>query len=270
MASSSGSPEPPSSDAKHPGGPLRTFGALVAWVNTVGFAPLLPKRGVPLLSAREAVLGRRYEGGKAWMGWDRTMEQLWQWKDRLGAERRGYYGEGLLPYPALIALRLLPAFLALSPSGGTTGGFRRLYEDGLLSRDATLIYEALRTHGPLSRVRLRAITGLPSVRLGRALKDLERTGLLARVGIAPQPSGWPATVYAPMEAAFPKAVARASSMGTSEARRAVLDRYFRAGGRPTQRELAQTFGWPAPVLQALVLPPGSTAARPDDASLQAD
>lgn len=238
-----------SRSAQHLAGPLRSFAALVAWLDAVGFAPLLPKRGVPLRSAREAVLGRRYQGGEAWMGWDKTMEQLWEWKDRLGAERRGYYGEGLLPYPALVALELLPAFLALSPSGGTPEGFRRLYQDGLLSRDAALLYETLDRHGSLSRVRLRATTGLATVRLGRALQELERADLLARIGVEAQPAGWPATVYAPMDRAFPEAVVRAEITPEREARRVLIERYLRSGGTLTNRELARTFGWPAAALE---------------------
>lgn len=39
-----------------------------------------------------------------------------------------------------------------------------------------IIYEALKTHGPMSKTRLSRVTGLDHVAIGKRLPDLERGG----------------------------------------------------------------------------------------------
>ncbi len=226
---------------------LRDFAALVAWLNDVGLALFLPKRDVLLPSAREAVLGRSYEGGPAWMTdeWG-DLGGIWQWKDRLGAERLGYYGVGLLPHLSFVSLTLLPPLLALTPSRGRLAG---LYEEGYLTRDAHRLHEMLTGRGALGRNALRRLAGLNAARLGRGLKELEAAGLIARVGVDDSAPGWPSTLYATFEEAYPAAVDEAAHLQDEDARARLLSAYLRLAPAATDRDARRALGWPLAAIE---------------------
>ena len=226
---------------------LRDFEDFVAWLNDVGLALFLPKRGVLLPSAREAVLGRPYQGGPVWMTdeWG-DLGGLWQWKDRLGAERLGYYGVGLLPHLCFVSLRLLPPLLALTPSRGRLAG---LYEEGRLSRDAYRLYETLAEHGPLGRNALRRRSGLTAGPLGHSLQELETFALIARVGVESGKGGWPSTVYATFEDDRPEIVGEAAHLQDQDARTHVLAAYLRLVPDATDRDARRALGWPLAAIE---------------------
>jgi len=233
---------------------LRDFDDFVAWLNDVGLALFLPKRGVLLPSAREAVLGRPYQGGPVWMTeeWG-ELGGLWQWKDRLGTERLGYYGIGLLPHLSFVSLTLLPSLLALTSSRGrlasSRGRLAGLYEEGYLTRDAHRLHEMLTERGAMGRNALRRLAGLSAARLGRGLRELEADGLIARVGVDDSAPGWPSTIYATFEEAYPAAVDEAAHLQDEDARRRVLSAYLRLVPDATDRDARRALGWPLAAIE---------------------
>ncbi|MBI2861597.1 MAG: hypothetical protein HYX89_02130 [Chloroflexi bacterium] len=216
---------------------------LARFIDEVGFALLFPGRGVELPSLWEAVCG----GREPLSYWDDRVQALWEWKDELAIARRAWYGKYFHSKPTFISLAILPAFLKIAELPADPSDAQSLYQAGHLSREARDLYSLVLQSGPISSLSLRRSAGLMGktrgTRFERALRELQRKLLLAKVGISETGSSWPSDIFAPIHLAFPQAFEASITLGIEEARSAVLQRYFHISVAATPRSIATLFGW---------------------------
>ncbi|MGB3715350.1 MAG: hypothetical protein WA996_13050, partial [Candidatus Promineifilaceae bacterium] len=131
---------------------LRNQEDALAFVKKRGFVYFWPIKGARLPSLWAAVAGDRPVADAH----DDPGHVTWSWKDEMLDKRRWYYGKILRGKATMISLEVAPFFYALSENyGDPDSDYLQLYEDGLLSREAKMIYEALLREGPLDTVTLR-------------------------------------------------------------------------------------------------------------------
>ena len=163
----------------------RTFGLLpgqrltnqedaITYVNERGFIFFWPITGITLPSLWTATAGDRPVADAH----DDPGHVTWGWKDGLLGQRRWYYAKILRKKATMIALDVAPYFYALSENyGSPEDDYLTLYEQGRLTLEAKLMYEALIDKGPLDTVALRRATRMTSQesdsRFNRALTDLQ-------------------------------------------------------------------------------------------------
>jgi hypothetical protein len=104
------------------------------------------------------------------------------------------------------------------------------YEEGRLSAEARAVYEALLEQGPLDTVRLRREARLSTqgarARFDRALVELQVGLKILPVGVA-EAGAWDyAFVYELLPRWFPEIPAQARTIGRSQARRVLVQRYL--------------------------------------------
>src|SRR5207244_1268294 len=126
------------------------------FIDETGFcAAFTAGLGLPCL--REAIEGRREPELPHHIQHDRAIMMTWNLKDALPARRAVYYGKVLGGRPGFIALDLLPCFLRLRVA---PGGYRQLYQRGLLSHCVKLVMEALSRSGLSENKALKVTTSL--------------------------------------------------------------------------------------------------------------
>lgn len=182
----------------------------------------------------------------SWGQKDEHYDRAWSWKDKLFSQGKVYYGKPLGEYRMLISRGLLPYLSAACAPGpvGSDDDYLGLYEDGLLSHDAKVLYDALRETGPASTARLRKAATLELRKFDKALGDLQRAFLVAPVGID-KDNRWKYTFrYAPLHVAFPDESARASELSSRAAMQRLLLHYVQLVGPTTLAVAARLFGWP--------------------------
>lgn len=193
-----------------------TLRGAARFIDRVGFALLMPHRGLPLPTLWEAIRGR--PGGHPFRPWTRDSDLLWAWKDALPAGRLAYYGSLWAGRPGFVSLRLLPCLLRLWGTPLGPEGFRTAYREGRLSFDAHRLAEALLAAGPLNTYRLRRRTGTGPAAFGRSLKELQRTLLVAKCGTDGRDTTWDAEVVDLSARVFPAAHAEARGLSPVVAR----------------------------------------------------
>jgi hypothetical protein len=224
----------------------------VAFVDDVGLCTFHGGRG-GLPTFYGAIAGR--EGPTPpWGQADRDYDRAWSWKDKLFSQGKVYYGKPLGDFRMLISRGLLPYVSAACAPGpvGSDDDYLGLYEDGLLSHDARLLYDALRETGPASTTKLRKAAKMEFRRFDKALGDLQRAFLIAPVAID-RDNRWKYTFrYAPLHLAFPQESARAAELSSRVAMQKLLLHYVRLVGPTTLGTAARLFGWPADRLAKVV------------------
>lgn len=228
---------------------LKSITEAAAFLDDAGLCLFQPNRGVLLPSLWGAVAG--VDGpAPRWGQHDAVYERAWTWKDRLFAGGAFYYGKALGNYRLFVARPLLPFLWTLSEMnyGGEPDDYLELYQDGKLSLDAKIVYQALRERGPSSTTILRRATGMVGegsawARFERALTELQRGLMIAAVGIA-RDNAWKYTFrYATLVDAFPNEVTDATAISSRQAMAHVLGHYTRLVGSSTPRQSARLFGW---------------------------
>lgn len=229
-------------------GPERRLTSLqdaLSFVQERGFVYFWPIKGANLPNLWAAVAGERPVADAH----DDPGHVTWGWKDNMLDKRQWYYGKILRGKATMIALDTVPYFYALSENyGDPEHDYLQLYEDGLLSREAKLIYEALLREGPIDTVNLRRkihMTGKASNSpFDRGLTNLQRDFKILPVGIAEAGAWRYSFIYDLVHRHYPELPRVARTIKRSQARQKLLSLYFASLGAATVAEARKLFQWP--------------------------
>jgi hypothetical protein len=215
------------------------------FVEERGFVYFWPIKGIPYPSLWTAVAGNREVADAH----DDPGHVTWGWKDAMLDKRQWYYAKVLRGKATMISLKSVPYFYALSENyGDPEHDYLQLYEDGLLSREAKLIYEALLQHGPTNTVRLRQVihmTGKASNSpFDRSMTALQRDFKILPVGIAEAGAWRYSFIYDLVHRYYPELPEEARTIGHREARETLMDLYFTSVGAATVSDVRKIFQWP--------------------------
>jgi len=224
---------------------LKSVEEALDFVNERGFVYLWPIKDANLPNLWAAVAGERPVADKH----DDPGHVTWGWKDGMLDKRQWYYAKILRGKATMVALDIAPAFYALSENyGDPEHDYLQLYEDGLLSREAKLIYETLLREGPLDTVNLRRkihMTGKASNSpFERGLNGLQRDFKILPVSIAEAGAWRYSFVYDMVHRHYPELPEQARSIKRSQARQKLLALYFTSLGAATAAEARKLFQWP--------------------------
>lgn len=223
---------------------LRSKEQAIEFVNERGFVFFWPIQGIPMPSLWAATAGDRPVPNDH----DDPGHVTWRWKDELLDKRVWYYAKILRRRNTIISYDLLPFFYALSPNyGDPNEDYLLQYEQGLLTLESKLVYEALLKEGPLDTISLRRAAHLSSnestARFTRALDYLQIEFKILPTGIAEAGAWRYAFYYDLTHRVYPALIEKAGPIPESAARRQILTAYFRSVGAATQHEAARLFGW---------------------------
>ena len=236
---------------------LTSIEEALCFVDARGFIFFWPIKGVTLPTLWTAVAGNRTVADAH----DDPGHITWRWKDEMLDKRKWYYAKVLRGKSTIISLNTSQYFYALSENfGDPDHDYLQLYEDGLLSREAKVIYEALLLHGPLNTVRLRQIcqmTGKASSSpFERGLVSLQRDFKILPVGVAEAGAWRYSFIYEVVHRYYPDLPEKARPIKRKEARVKLASLFFSAVGAAASGDLRKLFQWqPADIdhtLQQLV------------------
>ena len=217
----------------------------LAFVKARGFVYFWPIKGANLPNLWVAVAGQRPVADAH----DDPGHVTWRWKDGMLDKRQWYYAKILRGKATMIALDVAPLFYALSENyGDPEHDYLQLYEDGLLSREAKLIYETLLREGPLDTVNLRRkihMTGKASNSpFERGLTNLQRDFKILPVGIAEAGAWRYSFIYDLVPRHYPDLPQQARPIRRGQARQKLLSLYFTSMGAATAAQARKLFQWP--------------------------
>lgn len=223
---------------------LRSKEQAVEFVNRRGFAFFWPIQGVLLPSLWAATAGDRPVPNEH----DDPGHVTWDWKDELLDKRVWYYARLLRRRNTFISFELLPYFYALSPNyDDPEQDYLLEYEQGLLTLESKLVFEALLREGPLDSLALRRAARLSSQestsRFNRALDTLQVEFKVLPTGVSEAGAWHYAFIYDLTHRYHPDLVDGARPISESFARRTILTTYFTSVGAAAKRDLSRLFGW---------------------------
>lgn len=223
---------------------LQSAEAAVQFVNERGFVYLWPIKDILFPSLWTAVVGNRPVASDH----DDPGHITWRWKDEMLGKGQWHYAKVLRGKATMISLQLLPTFYALSDNyGDPENDYLQLYEDGLLSREAKLIYETLLREGPLDTVTLRrqiSMTGKKSNSpFDRGLTVLQRDFKIMPVGVAEAGAWRYSFVYQTVHSYYPELLEQARPLTRQDARQTLVQHYFRAVGAAGADDVRKLFQW---------------------------
>ena len=227
-----------------PGRRLTRKEQAIEFVNARGFVFFWPIKDILLPSLWTAVAGNRVVADAH----DDPGHVTWGWKDSSLGERAWYYAKVLRHKSTMIALDVTPCFYALSENFGSPAeDYLLQYEEGLLSLDAKLVYEALLRDGPTHTIQLRRVTGMSNkeseTRFNRALLELERDFKILPIGVA-QAGAWRYSFICEITARYyPQLVEQARDITQSQARARLVELYLRSVGAARNTDVTKLFGW---------------------------
>jgi hypothetical protein len=209
------------------------------FINETGFcAAFTAGLGVPCL--REAIEGRREPPLPEHIQHDHGVMMTWRLKDELPARSAVYYGKVIAGRPGFVALELLPAFLRLRIA---PGGYRKLYQRGMLSHCGKLVMDALSRRGAAETKALKLSSGYaqPNRRtdFDRAMKELQEKFLAVKVEERYDPFTY---VWDTVEHRWPSAIRAARALTPSAAALVIVRRYFEIAAFGNERAIARTLG----------------------------
>lgn len=227
-----------------PSSKVRTKDQAIDFVNERGFAYFWPIKGVILPSLWTAVAGDRPVPNEH----DDPGHITWGWKDELLDKRVWYYARILRRRNTFLSYELLPFFYALSPNyGDPDEDYLLQYDQGLLTQESKLVYEALLKEGPLDSISLRRAARLSNpdstARFNRALDTLQIEFKVMPTGVAEAGAWRYAFYYDLTHRYYPGLIKQAGSISEPAARKKILTTYFRSVGAASRREAAKLFGW---------------------------
>ena len=232
---------------------LRTKEDALQFVNERGFVYFWPIKGIVFPSLWTAVAGNRPVAEKH----DDPGHVTWGWKDEMLGQRQWYYAKVLRGKATLIALDVVPYFYALSENyGDPEHDYLQLYEDGHLSREAKMIYEALLREGPLNTVHLRRVIQMTSKASNspfeRGLVQLQRDFKILPVGVAEAGAWRYSFIYDLVHRHYPDLPAQARLITRRAAREKLAALYLAAVGAATVADVRRLLQWkPRQVEQVL-------------------
>jgi hypothetical protein len=215
------------------------------FVEERGFIFFWPIKGVTFPSLWTAVAGDRPVAAAH----DDPGHVSWSWKDQALDKRWWYYAKVLRGRATLIALADVPYFYALSDNfGEPEQDYLIQYEDGVLSREARLIYEILLREGPLDTVTMRRklhLTGKASNSpFDRGLTYLQRDFKILPVGVARTGAWRYSFIYECTHRWFPELPALARPISRARARQHLLQRLLHSLGAATEADMRKLLQWP--------------------------
>jgi hypothetical protein len=216
----------------------------VDYVNQRGFVYFWPIKDIVLPSLWVAVAGDRPVADAH----EDPGHVTWGWKDSMLGQRRWYYAKVLRKRATMISLEAAPFFYALSENyGEPEEDYLALYQQGKLTQESKLIYEALLDKGVLDTIALRRATHLTSKesdsRFNRALTELQADFKILPVAVT-QSGAWRyAFAYDLVHRHYPELPEQARFIQESQARRELTRLYFRSVGAAQTADLAKLFRW---------------------------
>ena len=172
----------------------------------------------------------------------------WGWKDSLLGARRWYYAKVLRKRATIISLEIAPYFYALSENyGSPESDYLTQYEQGRLTRESKLIFEALLEESPLDTVQLRQRTHMTSREsdypFNRSLIELQTDFKILPVGVTDS-GGWRyAFAYDLVPRHLPEIPDRARLIQENAARQKLTELYFLSAGAAQVNDVVKLFGW---------------------------
>lgn len=227
-----------------PGKRIKSKEQAIDFVNERGFVYFWPIKDIVLPSLWVAVAGDRPVADEH----DDPGHVTWGWKDALLGSRQWYYAKVLRQRATMISLEVVPFFFALSSNyGAPESDYLTLYEQGKLTQEAKSVYESLLEKSPLDTVQLRQKTRLTSrdsdYRFNRAMNELQSDFKILPVGVT-NSGGWRyAFAFDLVSRHLPEIPEKARLIQESEARRKLVEIYFRSVGAGRLNDLAKLFGW---------------------------
>jgi hypothetical protein len=227
-----------------PGTRLHSAEEAVKYVNERGLVFFWPNKQINLPSLWVAAAGDRPVPDEH----DDPGHVTWGWKDGMLGKKQWYYARTLHRRNAMISLALVPSFYALSPNyGDPEHDYLEQYDQGQLTQEAKLIYEALLFHGPLDTLALRKAARMSSpasdTRFSRALDDLQMQFKILPAGIS-QAGAWRyAFIYEISAFHFPELQEQARTISESQARRTIIHTCLQSSGVMRQKDFSRIFHW---------------------------
>ena len=226
---------------------LKDIEEALEYVAERGFVYFWPIKGIPFPSLWSAVAGNR----KVTSDHDDPGHITWGWKDQMLDQRKWYYAKVLRGKAMMISLQTAPYFYALSENyGDPDQDYLIMYEDGLLSREAKLIYETLLREGAMDTVNLRRTTGMTSKSsnsiFGRVMTELQKDFKILPVGVAEAGAWRYSFVYDLVHRFYPDLPLQAREIKRSEARQVLSRLYFTSIGAAALADYKKMFQWPNP------------------------
>ncbi len=216
----------------------------IEFVNQRGLIFFWPIRDLPMPSLWAAVAGNRPVADEH----DDPGHVTWGWKDHLLDKRVWYYARVLRRRNTIISHEMLPYFYALSPNfGDPDEDLMDQYQQGLLTQETRLVYEALRDEGPLDSISLRRAARLSSpestTRFNRALDNLQVDFRALPVGVAEAGAWRYAFIYDLTHRYYPNLIEQARPISEYDARRELVRRFLTSVGAATERDILKLFSW---------------------------
>ena len=223
---------------------VTTLEGAIDFVNRRGFVFFWPIKDVLLPSLWVANAGDRPVPDEH----DDPGHVTWGWKDALLGKRQWYYGRILHHRNTIISLEMAPNFYALTENyGDYEQDYLIQYEEGRMTLEARLVYEALLKEGPLDTITLRKsahLTGLQSEsRFNKALNDLMVDFKVLPIGVSDAGSWHYAHVYEIVARHMPEMVEKARFIQEQAARMRLAVQYFDSVGAARSNDLVKVFGW---------------------------
>jgi hypothetical protein len=227
-----------------PGKHIHSQEDATAFVRERGFVYFWPITGIILPSLWSAVAGDRPVADAH----DDPGHVTWGWKDALLGSQEWYYAKVLRKKATMIAPDVAPYFYALSENyGAYAEDYLTQYEQGRLTLEAKIVYEALLDEGPLDTVELRRATHMTSTtsdsRFNKAISDLQADFKILPVGVTDSGAWHYAFAYDITARHYPDLPDRAQGIRESEARQKLVELYLRSVGVAQVRDVAKLFGW---------------------------
>jgi len=223
---------------------LKNQSEAIQFVNDRGFTFFWPITGIIFPSLWVAVAGERPVADQH----DDPAHITWRWKDNLLGSKEWYYAKVLRKKATIISLQSLPYFYALSRNYGSPDEDHLiLYEQGLLSIEEKLIYEALLHQGPLDTLALKREAHLSSrqneSRFDRALASLQSDFKIIPIGIAEVGAWRYAYIYEITTRYLPEIIENTRFIDETTARQYLLRQYFLSVGGAKSEDVIKLFHW---------------------------
>lgn len=237
----------------HPNDRVKTRAEAIDFVNERGFVFFWPINGITLPSLWGAVSGDRPVPNDH----DDPGHVIWGWKDSLLGKHVWYYGKILRKKATMISMAIAPYFYSLTENYGSPDeDYLTIYEQGRMTQEAKLVYEALLDSSPLDTITLRKKSHLTSrdneSRFNRALTDLQEDFKIMPVDVVDAGSWHYSFAYDIVARYEPGLLENARYLGELDARAKILELYFRSVGAAQMRDLIKLFGWkPAEIEQSI-------------------
>lgn len=175
----------------------------------------------------------------------------WNWKDSLLGQKAWYYAKVLRKKGTMISMQMLPNFYALSENyGSPEEDYLTIYEQGRLTLEEKLIYEALLDNGPLDTLALRKAARMNSresdARFNRALTELQADFKIVPVGVTDSGPWHYAYVYDITTRPYPELIEQSRYISDHNARQKIAEAYLLSLGAVQLRDFTRLFHWSVP------------------------